>query len=180
MKRCRIAIAVAIICSAATPAFPCSGVTIMSPESLVERALLIVHARAERQAVPPGVSKRRVELPGFVADIHSEGQIEFRVIRVLKGSVSPGDTVTLKGLLESSDDFNEKPVPYTFVRLGGRKGSCYASNYRQAGDYLLLLNPSPHQNEGPWTAHWAELSPTNEQLRSPEDPWLAWVARQLR
>jgi hypothetical protein len=122
------------------------------PESLVERASVIVHARAERQVVAPGSSSRAVELAGLTINVSAEGQIEFRVVRVLKGTLSPGDTVTLKGRLESWDDLNDGPVPYTFVRRGGRQGNCFASNYRQTGDYLLLLNPSSNTDEGPWTA----------------------------
>lgn len=173
-----VAIAAALICSAATPALPCTVVGVVSPESLVERATLIVHARAERQTVMPGATSRLL-LPGGPA-FPSEGQIEFRVVRVLKGPLSPGDTVTLPGRVESRDDLNDGPVPYTFVRRGGRGGDCFASNYREAGDYLLLLNPSTNPSAGPWTSRWSGLSPTNEQLRGPDDPWLDWVGRQLK
>lgn len=179
MKRL-VAIGVAIVCGVATPAFPCSVTGLVAPEALVERATVIVHARAERQTVAPGASSRRLEAGGAVFDIPSEGRIEFRVVRALKGPLSPGDTLTLRGRLESVDDLNAGPVPYTFVRRGGQRGDCFASNYREAGDYLLLLNRSTIPDDGPWTARWSGLSPTNEQLRGPADPWLAWVAQRLK
>ncbi len=46
----------------------------VSPASLVERAAVIVHARAEKQVVPPG--SRTVELGGRILDVPVEGQID--------------------------------------------------------------------------------------------------------
>ena len=180
VRKCSIAIAVGIFVSAASPAFPCTVSFKPSPESLVERASVIVHARAERQIVPPGASSRVLEVAGLKLNIPSAGLIEFRVLRVLKGPISTGDTIPLIGRLESSDDLNEGPVPYTVVRRGGLMGTCHASNYRLTGDYLLLLNRSAGSGDGSWTAAWSGLSPTNEQLSGPEDPWLTWVAQRVK
>jgi len=31
-----------------------------------------------------------------------------------------------------------------------------------------------------YTVNWYALGPVNEQLRSPNDPWLVWVREQLK
>jgi hypothetical protein len=170
---------VALACSAASPAFPCNTPNKPPPESLVERASLIVHGKAERQFVVPGTAGV-IELGGFILSFPDETQVVFKVLRVLKGSLASDATITLTGHLESSDDWNDRPVPYDFVRRGGRQGNCYAFGYRQDGEYLLFLNPGSTPGETAWIAHWAALSPTNEQLRGPDDPWLKWVVQQIK
>jgi hypothetical protein len=37
------------------------------------------------------------------------------------------------------DDRNDRPVPYDFIRPGGRGGNCFALAYRPGAEYLLLL-----------------------------------------
>jgi len=37
-----------------------------------------------------------------------------------------GGELILNGQLEDRDDYNDRGVPYEFVRPGGRKGNCYA------------------------------------------------------
>ncbi|MFL5612956.1 MAG: hypothetical protein ACJ796_04770 [Gemmatimonadaceae bacterium] len=61
------------------------------------------------------------------------------------------------------------------VRSAGQRGSCYASEYRRGGEFLLLLRLTP---SGYYTPYWALLSPVNEQIRGADDPWLQWVRRQ--
>jgi hypothetical protein len=92
----------------------------------------------------------------------------------VKGRHVPTD-LDLAGYLGGPDDFNELPVPYHFVRRGGRSGSCFANTYRQGGDYLLVLKLV----DNAYTTDWYALGPTNEQLHSAADPWLQWVRRQV-
>src|SRR5688572_5272559 len=109
-------VATAIVLGFAASGSPCSvGAPLPTPQALVERAALIVHARAERGGP-------------------EAGQIRFRVIGVFKGSLSAGELV-LNGQFEDRDDYNDRSVPYTFIRPGGRRGNCYALGYRRGGDY---------------------------------------------
>lgn len=101
--------------------------------------------------------------------------IAFRVIETLKGNVSAQTLVIIGGLSEQ-DDFNDHPVPYTFVRRGGRGGNCFAMGYQKGSTYLLLLKVE----DGSLTPYWSPLAPVNEQLRSSEDPWLLWVRGRLK
>jgi hypothetical protein len=100
--------------------------------------------------------------------------IEFELIEVIKGAEVP-QVVRVPGSLVSSDDFNEQPVPYTFVRRGGRAGNCFAFGYRAGGEYLLFLR----QGEEGLTPYWAPLAAINEQIRGSQDPWVVWVKRQV-
>jgi hypothetical protein len=80
--------------------------------------------------------------------------------------------VVLPGYLMDSDDFNDQRPPYTFVRPGGRAGSCFANSYRSGGQFLLVLKET---KGGELTVNWYALGPMNEQLHSDHDPWLLWV-----
>jgi len=152
------AIATVILFGTAAKAFPCSVVgPLPSPDVLIQRAALIVHAKADRQG------------PGL-------GKIRFRVIGVHKGSFDSRELV-LNGRLDDADDFNDQPIPYGFVRPGGRSGNCYAHGYRKGGEYLFFLQPD---GPGIWSPYWATLSPTNEQIRGTVDPWLTWVVEQIK
>jgi hypothetical protein len=70
-----------------------------------------------------------------------------------------------------SDDFNDRPVPYDWVRSSGTSGSCFAFDYREGAEYLLFLRSIG----GVLTPYWAPLAPTNEQVTGPEDPWVIWT-----
>jgi hypothetical protein len=72
------------------------------------------------------------------------------------------------------DDYNERPVPYWHVRPSG-SASCYAYGYKENAEFLLLLN----EQDAKLTPYWYPLAPTNEQLRSGDDPWLVWVRNFL-
>jgi len=155
---------------------PCSLVVDIerppTPQLLVADAALIVHARAE------GL----VEAAGTSEDIlaRTEHQVRFRVLSVLKGKFT-GDELRFNGKIESQDDWNDQSVPYNFIRPGGREGNCYALRHKQGGEYLLLLNPvNPASAKPTWSPYWAALRPTNEQIRGADDPWLAWVAQQVK
>jgi hypothetical protein len=62
------------------------------------------------------------------------------------------------------------------VRPGGRHGSCEVYIYKKDAEFLLFLR----KEEGKLTPYWASESPTNEQLRSPDDAWLKWVKEYLQ
>jgi len=158
MNKTTCAIAVVAFLGTAAQAFPCTVVgPLPTPETLIQRAALIVHAKADRQ--DPGL-----------------GKIRFRVIGVHKGSLSSRELV-LDGRLDDADDFNDRPIPYVLVRPGGRYGHCYAHGYRKGAEYLLLLQSD---SAGVWSPYWAALSPTNEQIRGTVDPWLTWVIEQIK
>jgi len=99
-----------------------------------------------------------------------DSTVEFRVDEVLKGE-NVGNTLVMNGYLNDKDDFNDRAVPYDFVRPGGRAGSCFANSYKKGAMFLLFLK----RKEQKLTPYWAALTPTNEQLRSSDDPWLRWV-----
>lgn len=109
--------------------------------------------------------------------------IRFRTVEVLRwpdpaevlgGRTGPGE-FALWGRVVDTDDFNPLPVPYGMVRRSGQRGSCYTSDYRIGGEYLFLMI----RQDNELTPLWSPLSPTNEQIRGDDDPWLQWVREQL-
>ena len=100
--------------------------------------------------------------------------VRFDVLEVVKGPRSVREVV-LQGALVGESDFNERPVPYGMVRAAGQRGSCFAYDYQREGQFLLLLR----ERDGLLTPYWSALSPTNEQIRGEEDPWLVWVRAQV-
>lgn len=101
--------------------------------------------------------------------------VEFHVEEVLKGKAVP-TTFIFTGSLSQKDDFNDRPLPYDFVRPGGRGGACYAYEYKQGAQFLLFIK----QQKDKLTPYWIPLAPTNEQLLSDNDPWLVWVRGHLK
>jgi len=83
----------------------------------------------------------------------------------------------LPGYLVDRDDFNDRPAPYTFVRPGGRAGSCFANPYRSGAQFLLFLKKTI---AGELTVNWYALAPVNEQLHSDDDPWPLWVRERAQ
>ena len=155
-------------------AWPCSVVGPLPTASpLVARAEVIAIVRAQ------GLSERPGEEGSMAA---ARTQVRFRVLQTLKGTLPPGELV-FNGELTGEDDPNDRPVPYDFVRPGGRGGSCFAMSYRPDAEYLLLLRRSEHRSfaqPNELTPYWSALAPTNEQLFGRgDDPWLAWVIRHL-
>ena len=149
--------AAAWACSAALP----------SAEGMVEGADDHVRAKALKYVRPAEARAYRRVTPAGV-------ELEFRVAEVLKGEGVPS-TLTVHGHLVEADDFNDRPVPYDFVRPGGRGGPCAAYEYKEGAEYLLFLK----KKGGGLTPYWYALAPVNEQLRSADDPWLAWVKGRL-
>ncbi|MFZ2494083.1 MAG: hypothetical protein WA208_21590 [Thermoanaerobaculia bacterium] len=146
-------------------AYPCTRLTPIDPAEMVRFADLIVVARAVGYDRPPANP-----------NIHTTGApdsvVRFEVDEWVKGKGPI--SVSLNGYLSAADDFNDRDVPYTFVRRGGRSGSCFANTYREGARFLLLLK----LHQGAYTADWYALGPTNEQLHDGEDAWLVWVRAQ--
>jgi hypothetical protein len=140
---------------APTAAEACSAPSPPSPRSFVISADAVVRVTAVALAEGKGV--------------------EFRVEEVLKGEGVP-QTLILTGSISERDDYNDRPVPYDFVRRDGRGGTCFAYEYRQGAQFLLLLK----KQKGKLTPYWVPFAPANEQVRSADDPWVVWVKGQLK
>ncbi|HKO59987.1 MAG TPA: hypothetical protein VJV03_02410 [Pyrinomonadaceae bacterium] len=156
------------ILALASPTVACLGPPPLSPTALVTRADVIVRATALRYVKTP--REEMVEL-----DFSSSGNIQFKVEEILKGE-RVAATLMIEGLLTVVDDFNDGLVPYHLVRRGGRHVSCEVYSYKKDAEFLLFLR----KEEGKLTPYWASMSPTNEQLRSPDDAWVKWVREYLR
>jgi hypothetical protein len=101
--------------------------------------------------------------------------VKFKIIETLKGE--PIDPLLIYGYLTDEDDYNEMPVPYTFIRPGGRGGTCYADSYKKGADFLLFLKKGKNNK---LMLYWKGLAPINEQIRPTDDEWLHWVKKQLQ
>jgi hypothetical protein len=139
------------------PGLPITG-PLITPAELVRGTPAIVRASALRPG-PVSAGDRPTML--------------FRVTEVLKGQDMP-DSLIILGHPDERDQYNPGPVPYARGRDG--RGSCHAYNYRIGAEYLLFLHPVP----AGWTPYHSIFSPTNEQLRGPDDPWLLWVRERLQ
>ncbi len=116
--------------------------------------------------------------PGIHTTGVPDSKVSFRIEEVLKGESLKG-TIELNGYLTDKDDFNDQPVPYNFVRRSGRAGSCFANTYKKGAQFLLFVKSSNNVN---WpgvttdlTVDIDALAPVNEQLHSPDDPWVYYV-----
>jgi hypothetical protein len=136
------------------------------PAELVQQADVIVRATADSYDKAPESDLWTTGLP--------ESTVKFKVIEKLKGELT--EPLLIYGYLTDKDDYNELPVPYTFIRRGGRHGSCIASSYKEGADFLLFLK----KRDGKLTPYWRGLAPVNEQLRTSDDEWLRWVKEQLQ
>lgn len=145
-----------------------------SAQELIERAEVIVRARVAGLSDTPGRD-------GVMAE--SSTQVRFDVLEVLKGQHG-ASTIEFNGTLTERDDPNDRPVPYGFIRPGGRSGNCFALGYRRGAEYLLLLRRGEYPlvaAGADLTPYWSPLAPTNEQLfGGASDEWFAWVARRVR
>ena len=171
----RSLLSVLVVAGLADPAWPCSVVgPLPSAGALLRDAEVVARVRADGLSSTAG-------RPGVMAG--NSTQVSFTVLELLKGSL-PSATIEFNGSLVERDDRNDRPVPYDFVRPGGRGGNCFALEYRSGAEYLLLLRRGKHPSYAQpddLTPYWAALSPTNEQLfGSATDVWLVWVRQQLR
>lgn len=124
---------------------------------------------AESDAIYLAVAMRYATAPS--SDTGANAMIQFQVLEILKGS--PRYHLELEGMLSDRDDFNDQPdVPRRWLRPEGRRGSCFARTYKQGGTFLLIMRGG--------SPYWAALTPTNEQVTSPGDPWVAWVRDAVR
>ena len=103
----------------------------------------------------------------------SGGMVVLRALDLLKGSYDR-PFVTVPGQIRDYRSDPARRPPYDQIDCVGRVpgcGSCFAQSYREGARYLLLLKGG--------TPYWAPLSPTNEEVSGPDDPWVVWVKRQL-
>jgi hypothetical protein len=136
-----------------------------TPEKLVEQADVIVRATADSYDKAPEGFLPRMGVAGTT--------VKFKVIETLKGELT--EPLLIYGYLTDEDDYNELPIPYTFVRRGGRAGNCFADSYKKGADFLLFLK----KGKGKLMLYWKALAPVNEQIRPTDDEWLYWVKKQL-
>jgi hypothetical protein len=153
-----------LLCAvASTPAEACSPVHRYTPEELVGAADGIYRVRADNFATS-------IAAGGPEWRMGPETWLHFTVLESLAG---PANAELLqRGELAGSSDRNDHPVPYGFVRPGGRHGNCFAYGYATGRQYLLFLR------EG--SVYWAPLAPANEQVDGVVDPWVRWVRTRLR
>lgn len=166
-----VAAMAAFVLAAAADGFGCSRAAPFQYDELF-KADVIVRATAQNYVgFPIGVDvKFKTRTTGV-----PESKIEFTVEEVLRGKDVP-ERIELNGYLSKDDDFNDQKPPYTFVRQGGRSGSCFANTYRQGAPFLLFLKKA----EKGYTPNISALGPVNEQLRGVEDPWLLWVRDEVK
>ena len=153
------------VCTLPGPAHACSRVFPVRFGEIFQ-ADAIVRVTATGYATPPPSTIRTTGIP--------EATVRFRVEEVLRGPGLPAEVV-VNGYLTDRDDFNDVPLPYRFVRPGGRSGSCFANGYRPGAQYLLFLRRS---GDG-YTPYHGALAPVNEQVRGTDDPWMDWVRAYL-
>ena len=103
--------------------------------------------------------------------IEQVSPITMAVLEVVKGGFK-GSTVVVEGETARYEGRNDSPVPYDFVRPGGRSGDCFADDYKPGGQFLLFLRDG--------SVHWSPLAATNEEVSGPTDPWVTWVKQRLK
>ena len=166
---CIVALIVSLTGLAVSTVFGCRPIERPSAAKLVSGAEFIVRATAVKYVREPRQDGIR-----YLNTPH-DAEIEFRVEEVVKGKKVP-ETLILNGYLTDRDDHNDQPVPYNFVRPGGRGGSCFAYEYRKGAGFLLFLEK--HDNK--YSIFPQALGPVNEQLRSKDDEWLTWVRKNVK
>lgn len=162
----KIATATFVGLTLAICSFPCISRRPISPEEIVQKADVIVRAKAESLVHAASVPN----------SYQPDSTVQFRVLEVIRGQI-PGDRLELRGALVDTDDFNDQKPPYKWVRPDGLSGNCFATSYRGGAQYLLMLKRTKWRA---YTVEWYALGPVNEQLHSAEDPWLIWVRAQAR
>jgi hypothetical protein len=139
------------------------------PVPLVASAQVIVLARADSVS---GATPQPRTRPGYYTWVH------FTVLEVIdSGAMQIPASIRVSGQLSDSADFNTLPVPFRWVRRDGQRGSCFAYSYQKGGEFLLLLQGTTVDSLNPY---WSALTPTNEQVRGNNDPWVRWVREARR
>ena len=162
---CSIVVGFSLVCISG---WACSVAKITSNVDLVRQADAVIRAKAVEYVTPPSH-------PDTWTTGVPDSRVRFQELELMRGVDASG--LVLPGYLVRKDDFNDQQAPYTFVRPGGRAGSCFANSYREGAEYLLFLKRT---KDGNFTVNWAPLAPVNEQLHSSEDPWLIWVREQAQ
>lgn len=102
-------------------------------------------------------------------------KVKLIVTEVLKGTNVP-TTLLIAGFLSKEDGFNRNTVPYASA-YSHSNGLCHSKNYKEDGEYLLLLI----ERDGELTPYWgSSFAPSHEQLRPADDKWLNWVKGFLK
>jgi hypothetical protein len=160
----------------AIPAFPCSA-TILRPEKMVAQADLILRVTAVSDVLPV--------LPNSLRRLWNSNVL-FSVEEVMKGQYG-SPTISLPGFLTDQDEWNREMPPYMTARPSADAG-CFTHSYRKGGQFLLMLKKwdgsrseliAGRPLDG-YTTVWHALAAVNEQLRSPDDPWVEWVRQQVK
>ena len=101
-----------------------------------------------------------------------QGRVTFDVLEVIKG-IFAGRHLTIAGRITDTPASRNRQPPHQqldCMRAGGC-GGCFAYDYRDGAEYLLMLKGG--------TPYWAPLAPTNEEISGAQDPWVLWVKGQL-
>lgn len=163
-----IVVVISIVCliTFANRTTACSRYAPFSFDELFVADVIVV-ATAEQYVGTPDLSTMTTGTP--------DTEVEFKVKEILRGK-DVGSTIRLKGYLGDKDDFNDLTVPYMFVRMNGRSGSCFANTYRKGADFLLFLKKTNQD----YTPNISALGPTNEELKGSDDLWLAWAKNEIK
>ncbi len=101
-----------------------------------------------------------------------QGRVTFDVLEVIKGHFADR-RLTVAGRMTDVSPSRQRQPPYQQLdcsRAGGC-GGCFAYDYRDGAEYLLMLKGG--------APYWASLAPTNEEVSGAQDPWVLWVKSQL-
>jgi hypothetical protein len=154
----RSCFAIASLCTVDS-ALACEVERIASPAEITRAAESIVRVRAKRHV--PSADPRKFD----------PGRVEMVVLEILKGSLQ-GEELELPGYVEDYGGPNDEESPYRRVRPGGRRGDCYASDYRLGREYLLFLKGG--------SPRWSPLAATNEEVSGSTDPWVVWAREEIK
>ena len=159
VKVSRVILAVASVYyfSAVTAANACSAIPI-PPERVVHDSDVILRAKV-------------ISATGAKGD--AVGEVTLEVLEVLGGHFQ-ATSLTLPGRIRNYEASKGRVIPYhgnDCARASGC-GGCTAHDYKQGGQYLLLLKSGK--------VDWAPLSPTNEEVSDTNDPWVLWVKSEVQ
>jgi hypothetical protein len=144
---------------------------------MVAQADLILRVTAVSDVLPV--------LPNSVRRLWNSNVL-FSVQEVVKGEYG-GSTIRMPGFLTDQDEWNRQMPPYEHARSSA-DAACFTHGYRKGGQFLLMLKKwdgavseviAGRPLDG-YTIAWNPLGAVNEQLRSPDDPWVQWVRQQVK
>ena len=106
----------------------------------------VSHVRTAQEITRDSDAIILAEVTGYARKNEHGGDVTFRILEVLKGSVTAGQII-LGGQTDTYDGPNDRLPPYDFVRQGGRQGNCYASDYKM--ERTGRAGPSPPESSSP-------------------------------